>query len=120
MFSATSEAQIRVAGMIGHAPLKVALPSLARKLGVAERRLKAFLYGEARRIDSAEMDALRRGTITASFDEARSQAERLAARFEAEANALVEIHPEIYRREADRLRRMADRYRALASEEGAP
>ena len=61
--AALQEAREHVAELVSAypraTPLKAALPSIARRIGVSARRVSAIWHREARNIYAAEMDALR-------------------------------------------------------------
>lgn len=81
-------------------PLKAALPSVARKIGLGARRVRAIWHGEARRIDGHELDALR---AAAKPKEQNTHAARLIAA----ALSLEAIDADFHRAEIDRLRNVA-------------
>lgn len=117
--AALFEAQCHLRGLVDRfgasQPLKVVWPSIARRIGVNERRVRAIWHGEARAISSAEMDALRNA--------ARHQASSIyqdtiahAGRLEAAASALENIDAEFHRQQVDQLRNAASALRGAVSD----
>ena len=98
--------------------LKNAIPRVARRLGLPERRIKAFLYGEAKSIRADEMDLLRQAADTAARKKASNGTLEYAARLEADAEALEAIDPDFHRDSVDRLRNTARLIRRAVAGEG--
>ena len=116
--AALSEAQCHLKGLVDRfgasQPLKVVWPSIARKIGVNERRIRAIWHGEARAISSAEMDALRnavRHQASSIYRDTIAHAERL----EAAASALENIDADFHRQQVDQLRNAASALRGAVS-----
>lgn len=117
--SAQAEAQVIVEGMIASfpngTPFKVSGPTIARRLGVSVRRVRAFLYGEARVVGADELARLRHVALARNPISAE---ELHARRLEAIAAALEAADPEFHRESAALHRDMAVRLRGLASDRG--
>lgn len=116
------EAQGHVSALIGpRLPgerVKRAIPQIARRLGMSERRVKAFLYGEAKSVRADEMDLLRQAADTAARKKASHGTLEYAARLEADAEALEAIDPDFHRESIDRLRNTARLIRRAVAGEG--
>ena len=93
--------------------LKTAIPAVAHRVGITSpRRARAIYAGEARRIESYELDGLRAAA-------AKAEALRTAAQLDGAAHALVAMDSDFHGPEIARLRAAADQYRALAGKQGA-
>lgn len=88
-------------------PLKTALPRIARRLGITPRRVRALWNGEARRIEAAEINALRAAALQQQVSDAQQQANRLealAARLEGSNASVFAADIDAARQQARRLR----------------
>jgi hypothetical protein len=113
--AAQIEARGRIEAIIGPIKpsdkLKAILPRIARMVGITPRRAQALWSGEAKRIESHEMDRLR-------VEARRAEHLRTATQLDGAAHALLALDYEANRSEAASLRAAADRYRNLARGEG--
>ncbi len=90
--------------------LKTAIPAVAHRVGITSpRRARAIYAGEARRIESYELDGLRAAA-------AKAEALRTAAQLDGAAHALLAIDADFHRPEIDRLRRLACELRGIADQ----
>lgn len=114
--SAQAEAQTLVMGLVSRfpngTPFKAYAPSLARRLKVTTRRLRAIIYGEARRIDADELDRIR----SVAAPKTLPVEEVHARQFEAIAAALEAQDAEFHRATIDLHRGMAERLRGVAAD----
>lgn len=115
--SAQAEAQALVQGMLAGfpngTPFKIAGDHIARRAGITARRVRAFLYGEARIVEADELARLRQAAFarnSISFEELH------ARRLEAIAAALEAADPDFHRESAALHRDMAQRLRNMGSD----
>ncbi len=114
--SAHSEAQTLVMGLVSRypngTPFKAYAPPLASRLRLTVRRLRAIIYGEARRIDADELDRIRSIAAPKSLPIEETHARQL----EAIASALEAQDPDFHRSTIDLHRNMALQLRRSAAD----
>ena len=93
--------------------VKTAIGRAARKAGLRYWRAFDLWYGKARRIDAWELEAIR-AAARAKKTEARNEFLTLAADFNALAERIARVDPEMAGDQADGWREMARQVRALA------
>lgn len=96
--------------------VKAAIVRAARRLGFTFTRTKDIWYGDARRIDSGEMDALRRAKAERRQSEARGEARAAVGRLLALREMLARRDPHFHREDIAALERAL---RAMGSDVGS-